>query len=312
VVWHSDFLVETSVLSQASRHRSLYDRLARQLAKMTARPEYGRAHVPWVCLMELAAAPNPERQAHLGVLLNLRLELGDRLSVTGNLENSIAREWEEPRTSATVRWDFLEPELVECVRTGGAGTKLDAAGEDFRRWREEHHQWHAEAAEEMQAKYREEPGFRRALQHLLTNGTREEMLGYCDDIVGRYVSEATGREKDDAIAIAKSNPDRYWVTWTYAVLVRFAQYAQTIPSDERARGPFGGYGRMLRDDKNDFNDAQLAAVGGPCGMLITEDRGLRERINFLQRRGFLRLQAFNFSDAEANWHEPGWRPSDET
>jgi hypothetical protein len=72
-------------------------------------------------------------------------------------------------------------------------------------------------------------------------------------------------------------------------------FAPPVP----AKGPFGGYSKLLKNDENDFNDAQLAAMGGRCGFLITEDGGLRERINFLQRRGFIRLQAMDFGDIEA-------------
>jgi hypothetical protein len=88
---------------------------------MTARPEYGHAHIPWTCLMEMAATPHPERQPVLSMLLNLYRELGDRVSVTGSLESAIAREWEEPPTSSFLPWGVLEPALVECVRSTGAG-----------------------------------------------------------------------------------------------------------------------------------------------------------------------------------------------
>lgn len=52
-------------------------------------------------------------------------------------------------------------------------------------------------------------------------------------------------------------------------------------------------------------DANIAALGARCGFLITQDSLLRERINFLHARGACRLQAFEFSDVEKNWNEPG-------
>lgn len=241
------------------------------------------------------------------MLLNLHRELENRLSVTSSLETSITREWEEPPASGFLRWEVLEPVVVQCVQSTGAGTWLDDAGNGFRTWKKEHYGWYAEAVEEMRAEYAREPRFRKELLGVLTSATREQMMELCDDIAGRFIREATGREPAEALPVARANYNRYWVTWTYAILVRFAQYAQTIPTAERTKGPFGGYTKLLQNDENDFNDAQLAALAGHCGFIITEDRGLRERINFLQSRGFIRLQAMDFQDIEANWHEPGWR-----
>jgi hypothetical protein len=97
VVWNADFLIDTTVISWAARARHFYDRLAIQLAKMTARPDLGRAHIPWISLQEIAVAASPRREALFTVVLNLYRELGNRISVTGDLAATIAREWVEPR-----------------------------------------------------------------------------------------------------------------------------------------------------------------------------------------------------------------------
>jgi hypothetical protein len=42
-IWRADFLIETSALGCAADDLHFYGRLARQLHKMTTKPEYGRA-----------------------------------------------------------------------------------------------------------------------------------------------------------------------------------------------------------------------------------------------------------------------------
>jgi hypothetical protein len=85
--------------------------------------------------------------------------------------------------------------------------------------------------------------------------------------------------------LAKASPERYLSTWTFASLFRIAQFAATIPVQERAKGSFGGYAKLLKSDKNDMTDATIAALGARCGFLITQDSDLRERITFLHERG---------------------------
>jgi hypothetical protein len=47
VIWHSDFLIETSVFGDAAKSRYLYERLALQLHRMTRSQKYGKAWIPW-------------------------------------------------------------------------------------------------------------------------------------------------------------------------------------------------------------------------------------------------------------------------
>ena len=139
VIWNADFIIHTSVISRAAESRQFYNRLAVQLAKMTARRDFGRAHIPWLALQEMAAAAPPRRQALFTVVLNLYRELHEeRISVTGDLGAIISREWTEPGGSASYPWEELEPQLIACIRGDGQGTKLLAQGQVFQVWREDH------------------------------------------------------------------------------------------------------------------------------------------------------------------------------
>jgi hypothetical protein len=105
VIWNADFIIDTSVISRAAESRHFYKRLAVQLAKMTARRDFGRAHIPCLALQEMAATVSPHREALFSVVLNLYRELhDDRISVTGDLGAIIAREWAEPGGSASYSW----------------------------------------------------------------------------------------------------------------------------------------------------------------------------------------------------------------
>ncbi len=112
------------------------------------------------------------------------------------------------------------------------------------------------------------------------------------------------RDPIEGLKLAKAKPNNYLATWTFSLLVRIAQFAQTVPTKERIAGPFGGYAKLLKSHENDIIDATLAALGARCGFLITQDGDLPERINFLFDRNVGRLQAFELSDIEANWHPP--------
>jgi hypothetical protein len=307
-IWHADFLIDSSVFSQAALDRRLYDRLARQIHKMTARDEYGRAWIPWTAFEEMAATPDPKRRDVLGVLVNLHRELEDRILLTGDLEHVIAGEWSDPPHSASLSLGQLDGDLLACVRGNGAGTILDAHGHGFTNWRKQRHEDYEAKTEKWRSKYFENENTRRALAMALENVRHPEIFEFCDDIAGQLIEQFAKREKEEGLKLAKATQENYLSTWTFALLVRIAQFAQTLPTAERAKGPFGAYARLLKPDENDTIDATIAALGARCGFLITEDGVMRERINFLHGRKVCRLQAMGFSDIEANWHPPNQPP----
>ena len=307
-IWHADFLVDSSVFGVAASGPSLYDRLARQIHKMTSRPELGNAWIPMTALEEMAATPKPQRPQVLGVLLSLYRELGDRIMVTGSLAQKVAGEWAEPPYSPSLSLGVLEEDLVACVRGSGTGTLIDKLGADFASWRAARHAKQQKLRAAWTARYQAEEILRQGISAALEK-CREpsELYEFCDDLAGSLIETETDRERRIGLALAKATPERYLCTWTFALLARMAQFAQTVPTEERTRGTLGGYAKLLKSDDNDTIDATLAALGAHCGFIITEDAGLRERITFLHGRRVCRFQALNFQDVEANWHLPGAR-----
>ena len=306
VIRNADVLVETSVFGVAATSRALYERLARLAHRLTARPEYGKLWVPSITLDEMAATPVPRRADVLGVLLNLYRELGDRIVLTGELEQIVAGEWATPPRFASVPIGQLEEDLVACVRGSGAGTKIDAMGREFAAWRRERRAEHDKFLMELEKKYAADPKARQAISLALDKARQPtELYEFCDDIAAQLIREFAGKDPVEGLKLAKAEPERYLATWTYSLLLRVAQFAQTIPPRERSTSPFGAYAKLLKSHENDIIDATLAAVGAVCGLLITQDGGLRERLNFLHGRHVSRIQAFEFSEVEAYWIEPG-------
>jgi hypothetical protein len=88
-------------------------------------------------------------------------------------------------------------------------------------------------------------------------------------------------------------------------LARLADYAATLTKAER-KANFAQYGRLLESDPNDYLDAYIASTGGMCGMLMTNDEGLIEKLNFLHdiQPPLVRLQAFTVHDALIAYNPP--------
>ena len=170
---HSDFLVDSSVIGVAAENRRLYERLAVQLNRMTRSPKYGKAWIPWTAFYEMIATPDPARRDVLGVILNLYRELGERVVLTGSLEETIRAEWADKPHFVWRSLGQLEQDLLACVRGDGAGTMVDEEG------------------------------------------------------------------REESLPLAMAEPERYLATWTFALLFRIAQFAQTIPIADRARVHLG-------------------------------------------------------------------------
>jgi len=317
VIWNADVLVDSSVFGEAALSRGLYERLALLAHRLTARPEFGKLWVPWTGLQEMAATPVSRRSEVLGVLLNLYRELGDRIVLTGELEDVIAGEWATSPHFPKGSIGQLEDELLACIRGSGAGTQLDKMGRDFAAWRLKQRARHDRLLRKWTKKYSADearaakksrsgkPTLRSAIGAALDKARQpSELYEFCDDLAAQLIKEYAGRDPVGGLKLAKAEPEKFLATWTFPLMVRVAQFAQTIPPSLRSTAPFGGYAKLLKSDENDIIDATLAALGARCGFLITQDAGLRERINFLFARNVGRLQAFEFSDVEANWNPP--------
>jgi hypothetical protein len=302
---HADFLIDTSVFGCAADDRRFYERLACQLQKMTAKKGYGKAWIPWTAFHEMIATPDPKRREILGVLVDLYRELGDRIVLTPSLDETLAGEWSEPQRFVSGPLGQLEEGLLKCIRGNGAGTTIDEAGRDFAEWRLKTRAEYDASVEKFRAKYKSDQTFAKLIAAVLENAQAPAIYEACGDIAEQLIEEFAKRERETGLKLAKATPKKYLSTWTFALLCRIAQFAQTIPTEERAKGPFGGYAKLLKSDENDMSDATIVSLGARCGFLITQDGILRERIGFLHAREACRIQAFEFGYIEACWNVPG-------
>jgi predicted nucleic acid-binding protein len=233
----------------------------------------------------LATSDARRKELIMGALVNLYRELGDRIVLTGSLTEIIEAEWSEKPHVPSRSFKHFEQELLAGIRGNGAETMLDEEGRRFAEWRQTRRAHYAAATEEFATKYTSDERFGQAIALAIANARPPAIYETCDDVAAQLIEEYTKRDEQDGLRLAKASPERYLSTWTFASLFRIAQFAATIPVQERAKGSFGGYAKLLKSDKNDMTDATIAALGARCGFLITQDSDLRERITFLHERG---------------------------
>jgi len=107
--------------------------------------------------------------------------------------------------------------------------------------------------------------------------------------------------------------------WTFALLARLAQVAQTLFGVDRPAffRVVNEIARNSEDDmvrkrevpvfvphRNDLSDAAIGASAATCGILITEDEQLGLRVNFLHAGDLVRTQAFRVDDLYLRWKAP--------
>ncbi len=98
----------------------------------------------------------------------------------------------------------------------------------------------------------------------------------------------------------------YPCIWTFSLLARLSQYAQTIEEGER-KAKFAEFADLLEAHENDFIDADIVGTGAHCGMMITNDHGLIARLNRLHDANLIWIQAFTVSDALRAYNPPNGR-----
>ncbi len=130
-----------------------------------------------------------------------------------------------------------------------------------------------------------------------------EGLTQCDDIAGDLIAEAN---VSLTVETAKVRHRDHPCIWTFSLLGRLAQYAQTITGEERT-ARFSALQDVLTPNPNDFIDADIAGTGAHCGMMITNDRCLIAKLNRLYDANLTRLQGFTVSDALAAYNPPNGR-----
>jgi hypothetical protein len=296
VIWNADVLVDTNVLSRASRSEGRFWMLANTLRRMTAHPKMGSAHFSIASIHEWLASESQATQLqYLRTYRRLYKLLPNRIRVLGDIRQLIEGEWARPPHSRGIRGEFLEDAIVQAVAQGTTtGTFFEKARESYVAWKKARQPGYAEEQTRFQHAYKTNETFRRSVQQALRH-LGPDSFTICDDLAARLIRDEGKRPESD-VKIALGTPGKYLSTWTFALLRRLMQIAQTFPSDFRS---FGGerFLDILKPSPSDFTDAEIAASGARCGILITEDKTLRARVDLLWNAELIRLQAVDSYEA---------------
>jgi hypothetical protein len=296
IIWNADVVVDTNVVSRASRSEGRFWVVANMLRRMTARPELGAVHFGIGSIDEWLASENEATQLqYLRTFRRLYKFLPNRLMMLGDVPSMIEGEWATPFHSRRVRAEFLDAEIAKVLDRGTIrGTVLEVARTRHLKRRADQQAAFDVERERFQKHYRTDEKFRTAIQQVLTN-LGPEAFTICDDLAAQLIV-AHGKRPASAVKLALKNPGRYLTTWTFALLRRLSQFAQTFPNDLRS---FAGdrFLEVLKPRPSDFADAEIAASGARCGLLITEDQTLMARINLLWNAELIRLQAVDTEEA---------------
>ncbi|WPB72894.1 hypothetical protein KYC5002_28005 [Archangium violaceum] len=303
-IWNADFVVDTNVINWALDDREYLRRLIDLLKRMTARPEYGKCWFALTSLIELLQTANPTRRTQLlESLLFVCGHLKNRIQFFAPLQTTLEWEWEDPPTTPTAIVDQIEPAIRKAIATGTLdGTKLEEFRIENLEWRKKQKFNHQANVNEWRKTYQSNPEFRESVNNALENFQSPAGFSSCDDIAAQIIASLP-QQPADALTKALDNPSRYRSTWIFSLLVRLSQFAQTIPENVKTRN-FSEYGDTLNSHPNDIIDATIAAVSASCGIMITEDECLRERLNLLHDRGLGRTQGFSMDFLANNWYPP--------
>ena len=113
----------------------------------------------------------------LGVLLNLHRELGDRILLTGSIEEIVEAEWADTPHYVSRSFSHLEGDLLACIRGNGAGTMLDEAARGFAEWRAKRRTEREEETKSFGAKYLADPRFRESIGLVLEKAVPPGIYG---------------------------------------------------------------------------------------------------------------------------------------
>jgi hypothetical protein len=304
MIWNADFVVDTNVLSNALDNEEILRRLIDLMQRMTAKKEYGSGWLAMPTFLEmLATTSRPKRIRLVELLFRLLQEVGGRVKIFAPFQMLVKAEWND-RVVPYWRSAHLKALTKEVLDTGDIeGTLLGEARDEFLAWKKTQRSQYLTTSLKWRQSFIKEPAFRADVERALKSWKAPEAYAECDDVALR-IMRSDGRQPDTAFEKARQFPQDYLCTWTFSLLVRLSQFAQTVPSAIR-EAKFSEFGDVLKPNKNDLVDANIAASGAKCGILITEDKGLTARVNLLHQRNLTRLQAFGLKFLADNWRPPG-------
>jgi len=298
MVLRSDVLFDSNVIRASD---DAADERLRTLANLLLK-QPGQGHI-WFTLMSLTemVAPN-DRGVRMDLLKRFRSlysRFGDRVRFTRSLDDNVRAECTDgmaPAEAASIVDDDVLKSIAAGDLVGLLATSRDHWLEGKPRLREHYDALSAADKE----KYASDERFREAFSLCIPRFFSEAGLDQCDDIAVEVLTSAAVHLR---VEEAKARYREFPCVWTFSLLVRLSQYAQTIRKPGRD-AHFAALADVLEPHANDFIDADIAATGGFCGMMITNDRGLIARLNRLYDAGLIRLQGFTVADALRGYTRP--------
>ncbi|MFY1824941.1 hypothetical protein ACN47A_03440 [Myxococcus fulvus] len=302
-VLNADVLFDSNVIR--ANDPAAEQRLLALSALLVEKPD--RGHI-WFSLTSLAELLGPDDASKRVELLkrfqNLYRQFGDRVRFFGPGPFSfVVAEWGDkgPMYSPA---NAVDDDVCASIAAGDLVGSLRLARQSWEIERARLWQVHADKVKRYRAAYESDQVFRDEFKRNVELLGTANALEQCDDIARSLIIDHAKRS-ESALGEAKANPQNYPCTWTYSLLVRIADYSATLKKSEW-KAKYSRYGRLLKSDENDYVDAYIAATGGGCGMIITNDGGLVDKVNFLHdaEPSLVRLQGFTVRDAVIAYNPP--------
>jgi len=302
-VHHADVLFDSNVIR--ANDELAEKRLLALADLLVEKPDRGYIWFALTSLYEMLAPNDAAKRIDvLKRFQNLYTRFGDRVRFFGaGPFASVIAEWAD-EGPMYARADAIDDAVNASIAAGDLVGVLKEARDEWevekaRLWKS-----HADDVARYRAIYESNPAFREDFKRSVERLGTINALEQCDDIA-RHLIVGLAKRLETDLEVAKANPAVYPCTWTYSLLVRLADYAATLTKAEW-KANFAQYGRLLKSDPNDYLDAYIAATGGACGMVITNDEGLIEKLNFLHdiQPPLVRLQGFTVYDTLIAYNPP--------
>ncbi|MFP2894987.1 hypothetical protein [Corallococcus sp. 4LFB] len=302
LVHYSDVLFDSNVIRKFEPVAE--QRLLALSDLLLAKPKYGHVWFSLTSLLEMLAPAEPaSRIEMLTRFRSLYSRFGNRVRFFGPGDfASVVAEWTGAHQYALVQ--NIDKEVAASIEAGDLVGTLKLARDDWMKQRVSLRAAYNERKNKYKAAYAANAQFRNEFNKNVAQYNTANALEQCDDVARTLIVDFA-KQPPDALLKAKSDHLKYPCTWTYALLKRLADYSATLTDGQR-NAEFAHLGDVLAAHPNDYLDAYIVASGGSCGMFITNDGPLIDKINFLHggQPSLIQLQAFTVYDALHAWNPP--------
>jgi hypothetical protein len=273
---------------------------------MLSDPDTGAAWFALTSVSELLGAGKDGTS--VGLLTRFRelyLRFGDRVRVFSDLKSVITAEASGQKIKGAPASGF-DPAIAESIDAGRLIGLLAEARDHWLTHREKVHRFHEAGLGKHAERWEREEWFRAATTEWIRTFFSPRGLDHSDDVLAKYLRELG---LSVSVETLKGDHLQFPCCWTYALLRRLADLSATLPETVVAE-EFPDLVDVLRPGPNDLIDAEIAACGGQCGLIVTDDLPLARKINRLFDAHLIRLQALTVRDALNSWNPPNGRRRD--